>query len=81
MQEIIQDYSEIIKDVAFTVIAISPTQVNVERLFPVLKLMKTDLGLSMKEDLVEAMIFLRTLLYLNKWFLGNKLQLQFNFSS
>lgn len=61
LQEIIQSYREIIRDVALTVIAIPPTQVSVERLFSVLKLMKTDLRASMKEDLVEAMLFLRTL--------------------
>ena len=65
LQEIIQDYQEIIRDVALTVIAIPPTQVSVERLFSVLKLIKTDLRGSMKEDLVEAMIFLRTLNF--KW--------------
>ena len=60
LQEIIKGYPEIIREVALNVIAIPPTQVSVERLFSVLKLMKTDLRASMKEDLVEAMLFLRT---------------------
>ena len=36
--------------------AIPPTQVSVERLFSFLKLIKTDLRASMKENLVEAVL-------------------------
>ena len=37
-----------------------PTQVSVERLFSALKIIKFDLRASMKEDLIEAILFLRT---------------------
>ena len=60
LQEIIKGYPKIIREVALNVIAIPLTQVSMERLFSVLKLMKTDLRASMKENLVEAMLFLRT---------------------
>ena len=61
LKEVILGYPEIIRDVAFTVTAIPPTQVSVERLFSALKLMKTDLRSSMKDDLVEAMLLLRVI--------------------
>ena len=61
LQELIQGYPDILRDVALSVIAIPPTPVSVERLFSVLKLIKTDLRASMKDDLVEAVFFLRTL--------------------
>ena len=44
LQEIIQGYPEIIRDVTVAMIAIPSTQVNVERLVSVFKLIKTHLG-------------------------------------
>ena len=54
LEQLIQGYPEIIREVASTVIAIPPTQVSVERLFSVLKIIKSDLRASMKEDIAEA---------------------------
>ena len=60
VEEAISHYPEIIRDVARTVTAMPPTQVSVERLFSALKIIKSDLRASMKEDLAEAILFLRT---------------------
>ena len=60
LQEIIKGYPEIIREITLTNIAIPLTLVSVERLFSVLKLMNTDLRALIKEDLVEAMLLLRT---------------------
>jgi hypothetical protein len=43
-----------------TVTAMPPTQVSVEQLFSALKIIKSDLRASMKEDLAEAILFPRT---------------------
>jgi hypothetical protein len=40
--------------------AMPPAQVSVEQLFSSLKIIKSDLRVSMKEDLAEAILFLRT---------------------
>ena len=48
------------------VTALPPTQVSVERLFPALRITKSDLRAAMKEDLIEAILFLRTNVYLSK---------------
>ncbi|GFG29456.1 hypothetical protein Cfor_08213, partial [Coptotermes formosanus] len=61
VEEAILVYPEIVSDVARIVTAIPPTQVSVERLFSALKIIKSDLRASMKEDLAEAILFLRTL--------------------
>lgn len=53
-------YPEIVKNVAYTVTALPPTQVSVERLFSALRFIRSDLRASMKEDLVEAILFLRS---------------------
>lgn len=57
--ELIQIYPEKIKEIAFLVTALPPTQVSVERLFSALKFIKSDLRSSIKEDLAEAILFLR----------------------
>ena len=41
------------------VTALPPTQVSVERLFSALRIIKSDLRVAMKEDLIEAILFLR----------------------
>ena len=60
LNEVIKSYPEAIREAAFTVNPIPPTQFSVERLFSALKLMKSDLRASMKEGLVKALLFLRT---------------------
>ncbi|XP_023239226.1 uncharacterized protein LOC111637867 [Centruroides sculpturatus] len=62
VEEAISIYPEIIRDAARSVTAMPPTQVSVERLFSALKIIKADLRASMKEDLIEAILFLRTIL-------------------
>lgn len=57
--ELIKIYPDIIKEVALLVTALPPTQVSVERLFSTLKFIKSDLRASIKEDLAEAILFLR----------------------
>jgi len=47
-------YPEIIRDAARTVTALPLTQVSVERLFSALKIIKSDLRASVKEDTVDA---------------------------
>ena len=61
LQELFKIYPDVIGDVALTVTALPPTQVSVERLFSALKFTKSDLRSSMKEDLVEAILFLRNM--------------------
>ncbi|KAM4701935.1 LOW QUALITY PROTEIN: uncharacterized protein O3C94_002843 [Discoglossus pictus] len=61
IEEVILVYPEIVSDVARIVTALPPTQVRGERLFSALKKIKSDLRASMKEDLTEAILFLRTL--------------------
>ena len=53
-------YPEMVREVARVVTALPPTQVSVERLFSALKIIRSDLRTSMKEDLTEAILFLRT---------------------
>lgn len=60
VHEAIPLYPEIVRDVARVVTALPPTQVSVERLFSSLKIMRSGLRSSMKEDLMEATLFLRT---------------------
>ena len=45
------------------VTALPPTQVSVERLFSALRFIKSDSKPSMKEDIIEAILFLRTNCY------------------
>ena len=58
--EVIAAYPEIVKFAALIVTAVSSTQVSVERLFLALKIIKSDLRASIKEDLAEAILFPRT---------------------
>lgn len=58
--EVLPLYPQIIRNVARTITAMPPTQVSVERLFSALRIIKSDLRASMKEDLAEAVLFLRT---------------------
>ena len=56
----IEHYPQIVQKVAYTITALPPTQVNVERLFSALHLIRSVLQASMKEDLIEAILFLRS---------------------
>jgi len=58
-QEAIKQYPEIVKESAKLEAVLSPTQVNVERLFSALTLIKTYQRSAMKEKLTEAILFLR----------------------
>jgi len=60
VMDAIAQYPTILQKVSFTVTALPPTQVTVERLFSVLRIIRSDLRASMKEDLLEAILFLRT---------------------
>ena len=53
-------YPTILQNVSYAVAALSPTQVSVERLFSALRIITSDLRISMKEDLLEATSFFRT---------------------
>ena len=55
-----EHYPQIVQKVAFTVTALPPAQVSVERLFSALHLISFVLRASMKEDLIEAILFLRS---------------------
>ena len=56
----IERYPQIVQKVAYTVTALPPTQVSVERLFSALHLIRSDLRVSMKENLIVAILFLRS---------------------
>ena len=60
VMDAIAQYPTILQKVSFTVTALPPTQVTVERLFSALRIIRSDLRASMKEDLLEAILFLRT---------------------
>ena len=62
--EAIPLYPKIIKKVAYAVITLPTTQVSIERLFSTLRIIRSDLRVSMKDDLTEAILFLRTNLFL-----------------
>ena len=53
----IERYPQIVQKVAYTVTALPPTQVSVERFFSPLHLIRSDLRASMKEDLIESIFF------------------------
>ena len=57
VQEVIPSYPEIIQDAAMIVTALPLTQVSVERLFSALRFIKLDSRVSMKEDIIEAILF------------------------
>jgi hypothetical protein len=58
--EVIPACPETVKPAAMIVTAMPPTQVSVEQLFFTLKIIKSDLRASMKEDLAETILFPRT---------------------
>jgi len=60
MEELLPLYPEIIRDAAHTVTALPTTQASVERLFFALKITKSDLRASTKEDIAGAVLFLKT---------------------
>ena len=60
VMDAIAQYPTILQKVSFTVTALPPTQVTVEQLFSALRIIRSDLRASMKEDLLEAILFLRT---------------------
>ena len=60
LEDLIQLYPEVTRDGVKIAMALPSTQVSVERLFSVLKLMKSDLRDSLKEDVAEAILFLRS---------------------
>jgi len=60
VMDAISRYPSILQKVAYTVTALPSTQVSVERLFSALRIVRSDLRTSMKEDLLEAILFLRT---------------------
>jgi len=62
VQEVILSYPEIIRDAAMIVTALPPTQVSVERLFSALRFIKSDSRALMKEDIIEAILFLNKFL-------------------
>ena len=51
-------YPAIPQKVAYTVTALLPTQVTVERLFSQLRIIRSDSGTLIKEGLFEAIVFL-----------------------
>ena len=56
----IEHYPQFFQKVAHTVTSLPPTQVSVKRLFSALHLFRPDLRASMKEHLIEAILFLRS---------------------
>ena len=60
VRQAINQYPEIVQKAATAVTALPPTQVSVERLFSALRLVKSELRSQMKEDLVDAILFLKT---------------------
>ena len=53
-------YPEIVQQAATAVTGLPPTQVSVERLFSALRIIKSHLRGKLKEDLIDAILFLRT---------------------
>ena len=60
VMDAISRYPSILQKVAYIVTALPSTQVSVERLFSALRIIRSNLRTSMKEDLLEAILFLRT---------------------
>ena len=58
IKDLIPLYPKMVSKVAKIVTALPPTQVRVERLFSALRLIKSDLRASLKDDLTEAILFL-----------------------
>ena len=64
--EAIPRYPELVRAAASAVTALPCTQVSVERLFSALRFIRSDLRGSMKTDLLEAILFLRTNTFFGK---------------
>jgi len=60
VMDALPSYPEIIQKVAYAVTALPTTQVSVERLFSSLRIIKSDLRNRLGEDLINAILFLRT---------------------
>ena len=58
VMDAISMYPDILQKVAYSVTALPRTQVSVERLFSALRIIRSDLRCSVKEDLIEAILFL-----------------------
>ena len=56
----IKMYPAMVQEVALNLSALPPTQVSVVRLFSSLKIIKSDLRTCIKEDLLHAILFLKT---------------------
>lgn len=59
LKQAISMYPDTVKEVAATVSGLPATQVSVERLFSALRIIKSDLRGSLKEDTINAILFLR----------------------
>ena len=55
-----EHYQQIVQKVAYAVSALPPTHVSVTQLFSALHLIRSDLRALIKENLVEAILFLRS---------------------
>ena len=59
LEDPIDSYPDIIKEVTRIMQAMPPTQVSVERLFSALKLQKSDLRNRIKADVLDALLLLK----------------------
>ena len=60
VMDAISRYPAILQKVTYTITALPSTQVSVERLFSALRIIRLDLQTLMKDDLLEAILFLCT---------------------
>ena len=60
LEDALESYAPVLQEAARVASALPPTQVSVERLFSSLKILKTDLRTRLKDDIIEAMLFLKT---------------------
>jgi len=60
VMDAISRYPSILKKVAYTVTTLPSTKVSVKRLFSALRIIRSDLRTSMKQDLLEVILFLCT---------------------
>ncbi|HWI46851.1 MAG TPA: hypothetical protein VNU45_01335 [Rummeliibacillus sp.] len=61
VKEAINCYPKILQDAACTITALPTIQVNVGSLFSALKIIKSDPRTSLKEDFIDEVSFLRTI--------------------
>ena len=59
MVQAMELYPEIVQNLAYAVTALPPTPVIVEKLFSSQQIIQSDFRVSMREDLIEAMLFFR----------------------